>query len=82
MCLALPSRVLQVDGMTALIEAGGQQRAVNLMLLDEPVAVGDYLLVHHAQFAFERLDPEHARAALTLIENVVAESGDTDVASW
>jgi hydrogenase expression/formation protein HypC len=82
MCLALPSRVLQVDGLSALVDSGGQARAVSLMLLDEPVAVGDYLLVQHGQFAFERLDAEHAHEALALIDEVVAGAGDADLRRW
>lgn len=82
MCLALPSRVLQVDGLSALVDSGGQARAVSLMLLDEPVAVGDYLLVQHGQFAFERLDAERAQEALALIDEVVAGAGDADLRRW
>jgi hydrogenase expression/formation protein HypC len=82
MCLALPSRVLQVDGLTALVDSGGTTRAVSLMLLDEAVAVGDYLLVQHGQFAFERLDADRARESLALIDELVAEAGGADLRTW
>jgi hydrogenase expression/formation protein HypC len=82
MCLALPSRVLRVEGMVALVEAGAGTREVSLMLLDEPVAAGDYVLVQHGRFAFERLDAARAREALDLIEVAVAAGGDTDLRSW
>jgi hydrogenase expression/formation protein HypC len=82
MCLALPSRVLQVDGLSAVVDSGGQARVVSLMLLDEPVAVGDYLLVQHGLFAFERLDAERARESLALIDEVVAGAQDADLRRW
>ncbi len=82
MCLAIPSRVERVDGLTAVVEAQGQRREVNLMLLDEEVAVGDYLLVRNGGFAFERLDAEHARAALALIDAVVDPQRDADLRCW
>ena len=44
MCLAVPSRVIAVDGLSARVEAFGSEREVNLMLLDEEVriAYSDY----------------------------------------
>jgi hydrogenase maturation factor len=52
------------------------------MLLDEEVEVGDYLLVQHGQFAFERLDAGRAREALALIDEVVAGAGGADLRTW
>ena len=82
MCLALPSRVEQVDGLTAIVEAGGERREVSLALLDEPVAVGDYVVVRNGRFAAERLDAEAAREALALIDEVVGRHGGADVRGW
>ncbi|TRZ99478.1 MAG: HypC/HybG/HupF family hydrogenase formation chaperone [Rhodocyclaceae bacterium] len=45
MCLAVPSRVIASDGLTATVEAEGAQRNVSLMLLDDEDVLGDYLLV-------------------------------------
>ena len=45
MCMAAPSRVIEVRDGTALTECFGQTREVSLLLLDEEVAVGDYLLI-------------------------------------
>ena len=82
MCLAIPSRVEQVDGFTAVVEVQGQRREVNLMLLDQEVVVGDYLLVRNGGFAFERLDAERALAALVLIGEVIEEHRGTDLRAW
>lgn len=82
MCLALPSRVVEVDGLRAVVDSAGTRREVNLMLLGEgAVAPGDYLLIQHGQWAYERLGAADALQALALIEDVVAHSAD-DVRTW
>ena len=46
MCLAAPSKVIALHGATALTECFGQTREVSLLLMeDEDIAVGDYLLI-------------------------------------
>jgi hydrogenase expression/formation protein HypC len=81
MCLAIPSRVLEIDGLTAVVDTAGEQRKVNLMLMHEDVAVGDYVLIQHGSFAYERVDAERAREALALMEEVFAQ-GPADVRAW
>lgn len=81
MCLAVPSRIVAIDGMTATVEAFGRQRQVSLMLMEEAVAVGDYLLVQVGDFAFERVDPERAEESLRLMEEIFAQDGG-DVRAW
>jgi len=76
MCLAAPSLVLEVrDGM-ALTECFGQRREVSLLLLDEDVVAGDYLLIQAGGFAFERVEPERAREALAVMEKLMTEGAD------
>ena len=81
MCLAIPSRILQIDGQMAVVDSAGQQRNISLMLMHEKVAVGDYVLIQHGQFAYERVDPEGAREALALMEEIFAQ-GAADVRAW
>ena len=76
MCLAAPSRVLEVNDGTALTECFGQIREVSLLLMTEEVAVGDYLLIQAGGFAFERVDPERAEEALALMEELMMQGGD------
>lgn len=76
MCLAAPSRVLEVrDGM-ALTECFGQQREVSLLLMNEDVAVGDYLLIQAGGFAFERVEAQRAEEALALMREMMEQGGD------
>ena len=81
MCLAVPSRVVAVDGAVAVVEAFGQRRNVSLLLLDGPVQPGDYLLVQAGGHAFERLDPQEARESLALMEEILTLDGD-DLVAW
>jgi hydrogenase expression/formation protein HypC len=52
-----------------------------LLLLDEPVQPGDYLLVQAGGHAFERVDEESAQASLALMEQVLA-LGGADLRAW
>lgn len=80
MCLAAPSRVVEVrDGM-AVTECFGQTREVSLLLLNEDVVVGDYLLIQAGGFAFERVEAERAEEALALMEELMSQGGDAR--SW
>ncbi|HVF60519.1 MAG TPA: HypC/HybG/HupF family hydrogenase formation chaperone [Thermoanaerobaculia bacterium] len=65
MCLAIPARVVDCDAATpdtVKVEVAGVRRRVHVGLLD-PLAVGDWVLVH-VGFAISRLD--EAEAARTL----------------
>lgn len=81
MCLAIPSRVLAIDGLMATVETEGERRNVSLMLLDDEVALGDYLLIQAGGFAFERVDTQRADEALRLMQEIAA-GGDADIRAW
>lgn len=44
MCLGLPMRIIETDGMSALCEFRGEQRRVSVLLLSNP-PVGAHVLV-------------------------------------
>lgn len=81
MCLAIPSRVLEIDDLMAVVDTAGEQRQVSLLLMHEEVSVGDYVLIQQGSFAFERVDAERARETLALMEEVFAQGG-ADVRAW
>ncbi|MCS7233271.1 MAG: HypC/HybG/HupF family hydrogenase formation chaperone [Synergistetes bacterium] len=62
MCLAIPHKVIEIDGNEALTEIGGIRKKIRLDLL-ENVEVGDFVLVH-AGFAIEKLNIEEAKEIL------------------
>jgi hydrogenase expression/formation protein HypC len=73
MCMAIPSRVVALSGEMATVECFGEQRDVSLMLMDSPLAVGDYVLVQAGGFAYERVTPTAAMEALDIISSVIGQ---------
>ena len=76
MCLAVPSKVVFVQDGMAVTECLGVTRTVSLMLLSEPVALGDYVLIQAGGFAFERLDAPQAEDMLAEMQSLLALGGD------
>ncbi len=71
--MAVPSRIVAIDGDCATVEAFGVTRTCSLMLLAEEVAVGDYLILGAGgSFSAERVPEEAARAALDYLAAVLA----------
>jgi len=64
MCLAMPARVIEIEGDTARVNLGGVRKAVSLALVDG-VEVGDYVLVH-VGYALNRISTEEAERTLAL----------------
>lgn len=63
MCLALPARVMEMDGDgSAVVELGGVRQRVSVALLDD-VKVDDYVIIH-VGYALSKLDAEAARQTL------------------
>ncbi len=63
MCLGIPSKVISIEDSRAKIDVYGAQREVSLMLLEEPVNIGDYVIVH-AGFAIQKLQEDVAKETL------------------
>lgn len=59
MCLAVPLKIVEIDGLDAVGEAGGVRRKMRLDFIKNP-KIGEYVIVH-AGFAIERLNEEQAR---------------------
>lgn len=58
MCLAVPLKIIEIDGKNAVGESMGMQRKLRVDFIPEP-KIGDYVIVH-AGFAIERLPEEQA----------------------
>jgi hydrogenase expression/formation protein HypC len=73
MCLAVPARVLEINGDLAKVDfGGGITREVNIMLVD--VNVGEYVLVH-AGYAIQVLDEKEAEETLALWREIMEIEG-------
>lgn len=69
MCVGVPMKIIGIEGTNAVAEIDGVRREASLMLLDEEVGVGDFVVVH-AGFAISRLDEEDARQTLELMREL------------
>jgi hydrogenase expression/formation protein HypC len=70
-CLAVPARILSIEGTDAVVDMDGVQRAASLALTPE-AKVGDYVLLH-AGFAIHLIDEQLARETLELLERMADE---------
>ncbi|MFO7837929.1 MAG: HypC/HybG/HupF family hydrogenase formation chaperone [Desulfosalsimonadaceae bacterium] len=76
MCLAIPSRIVDIQSNIATIDVEGVRRQVSLMLLED-ARIGDYVIVH-AGFAIQKLDEQTAMESLELLrEAFFAEEDNT-----
>ncbi|MFH1155608.1 MAG: HypC/HybG/HupF family hydrogenase formation chaperone [Pseudomonadota bacterium] len=70
MCLAVPSRIIEINDTVATVDVDGVKRQASIMLLDD-VSVGDYVIVH-AGFAISKLDEETAEQTLADMRNMLS----------
>jgi len=71
MCLAIPMRLVEINGAAGVAEVDGVSRQVRLDLLPE-VSLGDYVLIH-AGLAIARVDPDCAQETLSLLRSLADE---------
>ncbi|NTU41902.1 MAG: HypC/HybG/HupF family hydrogenase formation chaperone [Nitrospirales bacterium] len=69
MCLAVPSRVLEIDDFRAMVDVYGARKEISLLLLPEEAHVGDFVLVH-AGFAIQKIDEEGAKETMRLLKEI------------
>ncbi|HUS04151.1 MAG TPA: HypC/HybG/HupF family hydrogenase formation chaperone [Dehalococcoidia bacterium] len=70
MCLAIPVRVISIEGDEAETDIGGVKRKVGIVLTPE-VKVGDYVLLHTG-YAIGVIDEAEAEETLKLLEEIVS----------
>ena len=69
MCLAIPARIVEVEGSVAKVDFGeGVLREVNVSLVE--AKAGDYVLVH-AGYAIQVLSEEEAKETLRLWSEIL-----------
>ena len=68
MCLAIPMKIIDIEGTIATAEVDGVTRQARLDLLPE-AGLGDFILIH-AGLAISRLDPEDAAETLALMREM------------
>ena len=78
MCLGVPGKVLAIEGLSATVDFFGVKKELRLDIVDEPVAVGDYVL-NHVGFAIRRIPPSEVEETLALFEQVLRDAGTDDL---
>ncbi|MGE5578053.1 MAG: HypC/HybG/HupF family hydrogenase formation chaperone [Syntrophothermus sp.] len=71
MCLAVPAKIIKINGLMGKVDVMGNVRVVGLRLVPE-AKEGDYVLVH-AGFALQVVDEVEAAETLALLEQVYGE---------
>lgn len=59
MCLAVPAKIVEIEGSTATIDVEGVRRAANVSLVRDP-RIGEYVIVH-AGFAIQKWSEEDVK---------------------
>lgn len=72
MCLGIPGEVVEILSDRpdlAMVDVSGVQRAINIGLLDEAPAPGEWILIH-VGFALSKIDESEAKATLEFLESI------------
>ena len=70
MCLAVPVKVVSIDGKEAEVEIGGVKRRVSIVLTPE-ARVGDYVLLHTG-YAINVINEAEAQETLKILEEMAS----------
>lgn len=68
MCLAIPAKVISIEGASALVTIEDVEYRASLLLLED-VHPGDFVMLH-AGFAIEKVNPEEAAETLQLLYEI------------
>ncbi len=82
MCLAIPSKIVDINDNMGTIDVAGVRREASLLLLEAP-QVGDWVIVH-AGFAIQKIDEATAQESLRYLREaaqLLVEDDDTDAAA-
>ena len=82
MCLAIPSKITEINDNMGVIDVAGVRRETSLLLLENP-QVGDWVIVH-AGFAIQKIDEAAAQESLRYLREaaqLLVEDDDPDAAA-
>lgn len=68
MCLAIPGKIIAINGDTGDVDFGGVTKQTNISMVD--AKVGDWVVIH-AGFAIEVMDEEDAQETIRLWNDVL-----------
>ena len=68
MCLAIPARILKIEGNLTQVDMAGVKREADVRMVSN-VRVGEYVLIH-AGFAIEKIEEKDAEETLRLLREI------------
>ena len=71
MCLAVPSKIIEIKDNVAKVDVDGVIRETSIMLLED-AKIGEYVIVH-AGFAISKVDEAAALQTLEDMRNILKE---------
>jgi hydrogenase expression/formation protein HypC len=71
MCLAIPGKIVEIQGNSALIDFDGLEQKVIIALIQNP-EIGKYVIVH-AGYAIEQMDEKDALEAIEQWKELASE---------
>lgn len=79
MCLSIPSKVTHIDeeNNLATVDTMGVERRASLDLIDQPVQIGDYVLIHIG-FAMNKIDEKDAMESLKIYGEIIEKMEEED----
>lgn len=82
MCLAIPSKIIEINDNMGVIDVVGVRRETSLLLVENP-QVGDWVIVH-AGFAIQKIDEVTAQESLRYLREaaqLLVENDDPSAAA-
>jgi len=76
MCLAIPSKIVEIENNIGILDVDGVRRKASLILLEDP-KVGEYVIVH-AGFAIQKIDESAAMETLAILREAASMANQGD----
>ncbi|MDM8523232.1 HypC/HybG/HupF family hydrogenase formation chaperone [Desulfococcaceae bacterium HSG8] len=70
MCLAIPSKIVEIEDSIGTIDVDGVRRKASLLLIED-ARIGDYVIVH-AGFAIHKIDESVAMESLAILREAAS----------
>jgi hydrogenase expression/formation protein HypC len=78
MCLSVPSQVVEVhDDASVTVDTMGVKRRVSSHLITDPLAIGDYVLIHIG-FVMNKIDHQDAEQSLALYQEIIEKMSEQE----
>ena len=79
MCLAIPSKVIEInkETNTAIVDTMGVKREASLDLMRESLEIGDFVLLHIG-YVMSKIDEESAKESLKIYDELIKDMEDDE----